>query len=238
MFVWRCAPLRPVSAQAQGLADRVGQEGLLLAVQLLLRRGWMPPSRHAAIAAVSRRPGVPRHHGGADLGDAARRNNSASDAAVAAYRGVAANRCALAGKSFEDSLTKRQYARGTIRTCVCSSFWDVATKEAHHPGAADHQAGHRTGKRQRVRGQRGSGHCCAEVRRAPYRHRSCQFADQFRHRLRPQLRSETDVVPSRVPGVSATSHIFSQLLAIRGRRRDRPSLSQDPQAVSMIWYTL
>ena len=38
-----------------------------------------------------------RHHGGADLGDAARRNSSASDAAVAAYRGVAANRCALAG---------------------------------------------------------------------------------------------------------------------------------------------
>ena len=127
-------------------------------------------------------------------------------------------------KSFEDSLTKRQYARGTIRTCVCSSFWDVATKEAHHPGAADHQAGHRTGKRQRVLGQRGSGLCCAEVRRAPYRHRSCQFADQFRHRLRPQLRSETDVVPSRVPGVSAASHIFSRLLAIRGRRRDRPDI--------------
>jgi hypothetical protein len=44
MFVWRCAPLRPVSAQAQGAAGRPRQEGLLLAVQLLLRRGWVPPS--------------------------------------------------------------------------------------------------------------------------------------------------------------------------------------------------
>src|SRR6516162_4443312 len=102
MFVWRCAPLRPVSAQGQGPADRARQEGLLLAVQLLLRRGWVPPARHAAIAAVSRPPGVPRHHGGADLGDAARRNSSASGAAVAAYRGVAANRCALAGMVAHD----------------------------------------------------------------------------------------------------------------------------------------
>jgi hypothetical protein len=47
---------------------------------------WMgAASRHAAVAAVSGAPGVPCHHGGADLGDAARRNTPASGAPVAAY---------------------------------------------------------------------------------------------------------------------------------------------------------
>src|SRR5271157_6620855 len=70
-----------VSAQATRRSARV-EPSVWPAVQFLLCGGRLPQADDAAIAALSRAQGLPRHGGDVDLSDAARDNAGTPDASV------------------------------------------------------------------------------------------------------------------------------------------------------------
>ena len=102
MSLWRRAALRPVSTQAQRAAGRALQKGIWLAVESVLRCGRLPAAQDTPVAEVSRPPRVSRHHRGADLDDAIRRNTCTGGPIDAGLRRRPPNGHPMAGVVAQD----------------------------------------------------------------------------------------------------------------------------------------
>jgi len=115
MSLWRRAAFRPVSAQAQRLADRALPKGILLALEPVLRRGWLPEAQDAPVAAISCAPRLCRHHSRADLDNALRPNTRAGGTIDTALRRGSSNDHPVARVVAQDILAESVLAGGAGR---------------------------------------------------------------------------------------------------------------------------